>query len=310
MVKPKTLKKGDTVGIVSPATGLDRSHIWRAIRTFESWGLKVKVGKHAYDNYYYLAGTDEARAEDVNEFFADSSINAIFCSQGGYGSPRIVNALDYDMIRKNPKIFIGYSDITALHLAIYKKTGLTTFHGPSATGIYGEYATEYRLKYLYKALFSGEPIGQIKMADPDKYLVKVTKGRAYGKTIGGNLSLICELIGTPYEIDTKGKILFFEEVGSDITDIDSRLTQLLNTGKLQSVAGIVIGECTDCETDVYDKGRSLENLIFERIGNLGIPAIWGLPIGHTHDLATIPIGVNAFLDASKGEFSILETATL
>ncbi|MBL4932790.1 S66 peptidase family protein [Clostridium paridis] len=310
MVKPKTLKKGDTVGIVSPATGVDKSHIWRSIKTFESWGLKVKVGKHAYDNYYYLAGTDDDRAEDLNEFFADTSINAIFCSQGGYGSPRIVNALDYDMIRKNPKIFIGYSDITALHLAIYKKTGLTTFHGPSATGIYGEYATEYRLRYLYKALFSEEPIGQIKMADQDKYLVKVTKGRASGKTIGGNLSLICELIGTPYEIDTKGKMLFFEEVGSDIQDIDSRLTQLLNTGKLQSAAGIIIGECTDCETDVFDKGRSLENLIFDRIGNLGIPAIWGLPIGHTHDLATIPIGVNASLDAAKGEFSILETATI
>lgn len=310
MLKPKTLKKGDTVGIVSPATGVDRSQIWRAVKTFESWGLRVKVGKHAYDNYYYLAGTDEARAEDLNEFFGDSSINAIFCSRGGYGSTRIVNVLDYDMIRKNPKIFIGYSDITALHLAIHKKAGLITFHGPSATGIYGEYATEYRLKYLYKALFSEEPIGQIKMADPDKYLVKITPGLAYGKTIGGNLSLICELLGTPYEIDTKGKILFFEEVGSNITHIDGRLTQLLNTGKLQSAAGIVIGECRDCKTDVYDKGRSLENLIFDRIGNIGIPAIWGLPIGHTHDLATIPIGVNASLDAAKGEFSILETATV
>jgi muramoyltetrapeptide carboxypeptidase len=194
-----------------------------------------------------------------------------------------------------------------LHLAINKLTGLITFHGPNATGIYGEYGTHYRLEYLKKALCNSSPIGEIAM--PNKYIVKIHNGFARGKTIGGNLTLICATLGTPYEIETRGKILFFEEVGSDIQDIDQSLTHLLNAGKLQEAAGIVIGECSACETDVYDAGQSLEELFFDRIAPLKLPTLFGLPLGHTHDLATVPEGVYAELNATDGSFKIVETAT-
>jgi muramoyltetrapeptide carboxypeptidase len=310
MIKPKRLKKGDTIGILSPSTGVaERSDIWQAIDTFEAWGYRVRTGDHAFDRYFYLAGQDGDRVSDLNAFFADDAIDAIFCSQGGFGATRLLKDVRFDIIRDNPKIFIGYSDITALHLAINKLTGLITFHGPSATGIYGESGTTYRLEHLKKALCSSSPIGEIKMADTNKYLVKIHGGSAWGKTIGGNLTLICATLGTPYEIETTGKILFFEEVGSDIQDIDQSLTHLLNAGKLQEAAGIVIGECSACNTDVYDGGQSLEELFFDRIAPLKIPTLYGFPLGHTNDLATIPVGVNAVLNATDGNFKIIETAT-
>lgn len=315
MIKPKRLEKGDTIAVVSPSSGLwKRSELWRGIEALEGWGFKVKVGANAYNSYFYLAGTDRERAEDLMAAFRDDGVDAVFCSQGGYGAARILRYIDFEVIRKNPKIFLGFSDITSLHLAFHKAAGLVTFHGPSVTGLDAGTLTDYRRDSLIKAVCGEEPVGEIRMADPDKYLLKVTPGEAQGPVVGGNLSLVCATLGTPYEIDTEGKILFIEELDTEPWIMDHMLVHLLNAGKLQAAAGIVIGECSGCEPRKLDPGfftqRSLEDIIFELLEPLGIPTIYGLPIGHTDDLATIPLGVSGYLNASLGVFKIEETATV
>lgn len=315
IVKAKRLRKGGTIGIVSPSSGLwTRSELWKAIEEIESWGYKVKTGKYAYRNHYYLAGTDLQRAEDLMEFFKDETVDAIFCSQGGYGAARILKYLDFDVIRRNPKIFMGYSDITSLHMAIHRLTGLVTFHGPSASSAGTEHMTEYRYSQMMKALSEDRPIGKIEMADKGKYLVKVTGGKAEGILTGGNLTLLCATLGTPYEIETRDRILFIEDLDTEPWIMDHMFTHMLNAGKFQEARAIVIGECSGCEPNKYEPGFpnqcSLEDVIFDLLQPLGIPLIYGLPIGHTKDLATLPIGVAARVDADAGSFEIIETATV
>lgn len=315
-IKPERLKCGDTVGIISPSSGIfKRSELWRGIETLERMGFKVKVGKNAYKNNYYLAGTDQERANDLNDMFLDDSVDAIFCSQGGYGAGRILNLIDYEAIKENPKIMLGFSDITALHLAIRKKTNLVTFHGPSTAGFYGEFFTPFKEEMLKKALMQQEPIGNIPVSgEKDSYIVKIAKGKATGETVGGNLTLICSSLGTPYEIETKNKILFIEDVDVEPWIFDHMLTHLLNASKLKEVKGIVVGECSNCEPLEYKAGFecqcSLEDVLFDRLGNLGVPVLAGIPIGHIKDNCTIPLGVKATLDATIGKFSIDESGTI
>ncbi|MBU2511840.1 LD-carboxypeptidase [bacterium] len=315
MIKPKQLKKGDTIGIVSPASGLwERSALWSAIEFFENCGYQVKLAKNVYKNTFYFAGSDEERAEGVRSMFEDDSVDAIFCTQGGYGSARIWKLIDFEMIKSNPKIFLGYSDITALHLAIQKMTGLVTFHGPDLLDFSNQERTPYKYDGLMKALTFDEPVGTIKMSQSNKYLVKIVPGRVTGPVIGGNISLICGTMGTPYEIDTRGKILFIEDLDVEPWIMDHFLTHMLNAGKFHDAIGVVIGECVNCDPKKLYPGfynqRSLENVIFEIFEPLGKPTILGLPIGHTKDIATIPLGVQCELDATKGEFRIIEKGVI
>jgi muramoyltetrapeptide carboxypeptidase len=313
-IKPARLKKGDTIGIVAPASPLyNKSDLVRGIRTLEEWGFQVIVGEHVNARYEYLAGTDEQRAQDVNSMFKDDRVDAIFVTQGGYGSSRILRYIDFDAIKQNPKIFIGYSDITAIHLAIQKLTGLVSFHGPGMAGFNPEELTKYRKNQLFKALLSNESIGEIELADKKKWINIINQGEARGEMVGGNLTLICSTLGTPYEIETEGKILFFEELDTEPWVMDHMLSHLLNAGKLQKAAGIVVGECKDCEPYKHNPGFpvtfSLEDILEEYIKPLQIPAIYGLPLGHTKDLATIPLGVQGFLDATNGKLIIEECGT-
>jgi muramoyltetrapeptide carboxypeptidase len=313
-IKPARLKKGDTIGIVAPASPLyNKSDLVRGIKTLEEWGYKVIVGEHVNARNEYLAGTDEQRASDINSMFENDQVDAIFVTQGGYGSARLLRHINFDLIKKNPKIFIGYSDITAIHLAIQKLTGLVTFHGPGMAGFNPEELSDYRKNQLFKALLMEEPIGEIELADKKKWINIINPGEARGEMVGGNLSLICSSLGTPYEIETEGKILFFEELDTEPWVIDHMLSHLINAGKLQKAAGIVIGECKDCVPYTHHPGFpvtfSLEDLLEEYIKPLNIPAIYGLPLGHTKDLATIPLGVQGFLDATNGKLIIEECAT-
>ncbi len=315
LIKPGRLKEGDTIGIVSPSSGIwKRSDMLRSIEEIESWGFKVKIGENAYNSRNYLAGNDQDRANDLMEFFTDDDIDAIFCSQGGYGAARILRYLDFDAIKSNPKIFIGYSDITSLHLAINKFSGLVTFHGPCALSAGTEDMTPYRFDSMMKALKSDKPVGQIKMSSNKKYLLKINGGKVEAPVIGGNLTLICSSLGTPYEIETEGKILFLEELDTEPWFIDHMLTHLINSGKLQQSVGIVVGECLNCEPLKYDPGFpnqcSLEDIIYDLLQPLGLPMLYGLPLGHTKDLATIPLGVAGTIDADKGVFEINEVATV
>jgi muramoyltetrapeptide carboxypeptidase len=287
--------------------------LWRGVEALESWGFHVKVGPHALRDHFWLAGTDEERASDLISLFDDPGVDAIFASQGGIGSARLLRLLDFTVIRRNPKIFLGFSDITALHLAIRKETGLVTFHGGSVAGFDPETMTAYKKEHLLRAVMGSEPIGVIGMADPNKYLLKINPGQVRAPVVGGNLTLVCATLGTPWEIDTSGCILFLEELETEPWMMDHMLTQLLNAGKLHAAQGFLIGECLDCEPRKLDPGFfnqcSLEDLLFEQLAPLGKPLLYGLPLGHTKDRATIPLGVAATLDTAEGFFRIDEVAT-
>lgn len=315
MLKAKKLNKGDTIGLICPSSGFwERSRLWSAIEQIENWGYKVKTGKYVESRNTYFAGTDEQRAEDLMNMFCDDSVDAIMCCHGGYGAARLWRHMDFDAIKSNPKIFVGYSDVTALHLAIHKKTNLVTFHGPGSSRFSVGHHSDYNLDYLMRAIASNQPIGKIEMANKDSYLLKIAPGEATGEIIGGNLSLICSTIGTPYEIDTKGKILVLEDLDIEPWVMDHLITHLYNCNKLQEAAGIVIGECVDCEprgiNPGFVDGRSLEEVLLDILSPLGIPVISGLPLGHTRDLATLPMGIRAYLNGNTGEFRVDEVATL
>ncbi|MBN2051163.1 MAG: LD-carboxypeptidase [Spirochaetales bacterium] len=314
-IKPKRLEKGQTIGVVSPASpSFYKSEIVRGISTLKEWGFNVVTSDNLSRRYAYLAGPDKARAGDLNEMFSREDIDAIFVTQGGYGSARLLRYLDFDIIRENPKIFIGFSDITSIHLAILKKTGLVTFHGPGMSRFNTQDLTPYTEEQLFKALSSPDPIGEIVPADETKWINIFRGGKARGELVGGNLSLICASLGTPYEIDTAGKIFFFEELETEPWLIDHMLTHLLNAGKLQEAAGIVVGECKNCEPSKLNPGFhvtfSLEDVLEDFLTPLGVPVIFGLPLGHTRDLATVPLGVEACIDGDEGSLFIEECATV
>lgn len=312
-MKPKMLHPGDTIGVISPASpSYRKSEVTRGLETLKKWGYKVRLSKNLNKRKGFVAGTDEERAEDFNDMFRRKDVDAVFVTQGGYGSARMLKYLDFEIIRENPKIFIGFSDITSLHLAILKKTGLITFHGPGVSRYNPEDLSEYTKKYLFKALAHPEPMEAIPLADDKKYVDTIYPGKAEGILTGGNLTLVCATLGTPYEIDTEGKILFLEELETEPWIMDHMLTHLANAGKLQAATGIVVGECLNCKPRQHNPGYyvdlSTEDILHEHLKPLKIPTIYGLPIGHTRDMATLPMGVKARLNADNKQFTIIESA--
>jgi muramoyltetrapeptide carboxypeptidase len=298
----KPLKPGDTVGLITPSSYVsDPDELAFAKQFCEFFGLKWKMGKNVGQRYGYLAGTAAQRVKDLNAMFADPAIAGIFCIRGGYGSAQMLEGLDYDSIKRNPKVFLGYSDITALHTAIGKKTGLVTFHGPVSLS----HLTEWSQQHLRSAIFETKPIGAVKNPpEPNPLraghtMRTVHSGNARGPLTGGNLTLLTTTLGTPYEVDTTGKILLMEDIGEDIYRIDRMFTQMKLAGKLKAAAGIVVGECKDCPPPGHDSAYSLGEVIDYLLGDLGIPVLYGLSFGHTIDQVTLPLGVMASLDADK-----------
>jgi len=316
-ILPPKLQKGDTVGLITPASGaFESSAVRKGQQNLESLGYKVKLGKHIRDRYGYLAGSDEARADDLHRMFKNDNIKAIFALRGGYGTMRILDLIDYDLIKHHPKILIGYSDITALHLAIHSATGLVTFHGPVALSRFSKYTQDY----FYNIVSSATPIGAIKHPEPENELIPTAHfsaihgGKAQGRLIGGNLTLMTHLLGTPYEFDTQNKIIFIEEVGEEPYSIDRMLTQLLLAGKLQSAAGIIIDSCSKCGPRDYKPAfsstLSVEDVFEDRLKHLDIPIVFGFSIGHIADKPTLPLGIKATLDADRYELVFDEAAVL
>lgn len=306
LLKPPVLKAGDTVGLITPSTYVnDPDQIATAERTVQYFGLKMKMGRNVRKQTGYVGGTIAERVSDLHDMFRDPEVKAVFTIRGGYGSGQLLDNIDYDLIRRNPKIFIGYSDITAMHLAIHQKTGLVTFHGPVTLSKF----TGYTQEHFRKALFDAKPIGTVTnppSSDPLRpahSLRTVKPGKARGRLIGGNLSLIASLMGTPYEIDTRGKILFIEDVDEQPYSIDRMLTQLRLAGKLRNAAGIIFGECLDCKPRDYkpsfNSTFSLGQVVDNILGELNIPVLSGLTIGHTEDQLTLPLGMMAALDADR-----------
>jgi muramoyltetrapeptide carboxypeptidase len=315
MKKAKKLEIGDTIGVISPSSPSEKkSDVVRAAETFESYGYKVVLSKNLNKSKGFTAGTEEERADDLREMFRRDDIDAVFVTQGGYGSAQLIRHIDFDLIAHNPKIFTGYSDITSLHLAIMKFSEVVTFHSPGFSRFNSEDLTDYTRESFFKTLTQTEPIGEIKMADPKKWVNRINPGVAEGIITGGNLTLICATLGTPYEIDVRGKILFFEDLDTEPWIFDHNLSHLRNAGKFAQAAGIVVGECKNCVPFLYNPGyyvdTSLEDVLDYYIKPLGIPAIYGLPMGHTDDLATVPLGVAAKLDADNKKLEILESGVI
>jgi len=314
VLRPGRLRKGMTVGLVSPASNVaEDEDIAFAMDVVRSLGFEVKPARHLYQRTQYLAGTDQQRADDLNAMFADNEVDAIFCLRGGYGSSRLLPLLDYEVIAANPKVLMGYSDITALHCAISQRTGLVTFHGPIA----GDNFTEYSYAQFRQTLMNGKA-GQHLAAPPpfedpgpgrvekENRLTVLHPGAAEGPLLGGNLSLVSHLMGTPWEPDFSGRILFLEDVHEAPYRVDRMLTQLRLAGALDRVAGIAFGKFTEAETS--NNSFSMEQVLRERTAGLGVPVIRGLMIGHVEDQAVIPVGATARLDAASATLTLLEPA--
>lgn len=316
IVRPRALRPGDTVGLITPSTYVtdpDRLELVR--RTIDYLGLKAKWGANVGKREGYLGGSIQARIDDLHAAFADPGIKAIFCVRGGYGSAMLLDRIDFPLIRRNPKIFVGYSDITALHLGIHQQTGLVTFHGPVTLSRF----SDYTLDCFKRALFEPKPLGVLgnpaekNQLRPNHLTRVIRPGKATGPLTGGNLTLISTTMGTPWEIDTAGKILFIEGVDEQPYSMDRMLTQLRLAGKFRDVKGLIIGECAGCVPRDYkpsfESTFSLGEVLDNILGDLKVPVLTGMTIGHTEDQLTLPLGVSATLDTAAATLTIEEAAT-
>lgn len=313
IVKPGRLKSGDTVGLIAPAGFIKEEERDESIKNLQSIGFKVECGKHLLDKHGYLAGKDENRADDVNQMFADKKIDGIVCARGGYGCNRILPLLDYKIIKENPKVLVGYSDITSLVCGIYSKTGLIGFHGPVGISTFNDYSVKIfnnvlinpKNKYCF-------PEPEDTSDKPELKLFSVTKGKAKGRLIGGNLSVIASLIGTEYDVDTTDKIIFLEDVSEEPYRIDRMLTQMILAGKFKKAAGVALGVFSKCEPKPDQSGITnsfnMLEVIADRLSGLNIPVVYGFSFGHIVNKFTIPCGVLAELDANNKKLTLLESA--
>lgn len=302
MIYPRKLNKGDTIGIIAPSSpyrALCKESLNYELdnikKTIENFGYKVKMGSTCYLSYKgYLAGTDEDRVKDIEIMFEDKTIDAILCLKGGYGTPRILDKINYDIIKNNPKIFIGYSDITALHIAFNQICNLVTFHGIMAATVSNW--DEFTYNSFMDILDMKE---NLELKNPeDEELYTLVKGSANGIIIGGNLSLIASTIGTSYEINVKDKILFIEEIGESIYKIDRMLTQLELAGKFNDCKGIIFGDFEDCNKE-REEDYDLYDLLLNKIKKYNKPCIYNLQSGHCKPMISMPLGVNCELDATN-----------
>lgn len=311
--KPKKLQLGDTIGLVAPGFAIKPEALQLAIETLQKMGFKTYHTERIQGNYGYFSDTDEERAKDVNEMFANPDVDAILCARGGYGCTRILDLLDYDIIRSNPKILIGFSDITALINAIYSRTGLVCFHGPVGTTLDDEYSQSYMKKVLMEPK-EVLPIKNAILKDPKQYRSSeyyrytITTGAAEGELIGGSLSLVVAMIGTPFEIDFTDKLVFLEDVEEAPYRMDRMLTQLTQIDSFLKAKGIIFGVCKGCDRKRTTDNFTLREVIMDRISPLGIPAVYGMSFGHVPQNFTLPIGIKAHFNASKKQLRLLETA--
>lgn len=313
VIKPSRLKRGDTIALVAPSSGVSDQEYERAMQNFADLGLKVKVGKYVRAVNGFLAGTDEQRIEDLHWAFGLKEAAAVWCIRGGYGLTRILPRLDYELIRRNPKLVIGFSDITALLVAIHQRTGLVTVHGPVGTSNYTEYTRGNATAVLMDAAAPHKISSAPDNAAKGTLLYTTTvvaKGKARGRLVGGNLSLLTAMAGTPFGLkDVKGKILFLEDVGERPYRIDRMLVQLRQSVKLEDAAGIALGIFDRCDAP-DDKSQTVVDVVRDQLGGLGVPVIYGLSFGHIRDLFTLPLGVEAELDTETATLTLLESAVV
>lgn len=307
VIKPNHLRKGDLIGFISPASSPDNlEKINEGVKYFERLGYRVIVGKNVGKYRGYLAGKDEERVEDLHSMFNNKDVKAIFCVRGGYGSIRLIDKIDFNLIKRNPKIFVGYSDITTLQLAIFRKTGLVTFSGPMAAVDFAGEVNPFTEEVFWRMVTSTKPFGKLKNPENER-ICCLNKGEAKGVLLGGNLSLITSLIGTPFMPDFTKAILFMEEVDEKPYRIDRMFAQLKLNKILDKASGIILCNFTNCEeTDPDKKSLSLNDVIGDYFEQLKKPVVYNLAYGHINPKNTIPIGVKASIDCRKCSIEILE----
>ena len=293
--KGKILGIGSCIGIIAPATACADFDCTPGIELLHQWGYKTKISKTLKTNEGYLAGSDKLRASELNKFFADDEVDAILCFGGGYGCTRILDLLDYDLIRKHPKLLIGFSDVTALHTAIGQNSRLVTIHGPMLKTL-SRKPTQYTISSFCRGLRMSVPLGAFPL--PKKHdLESFYPGRAFGKLIGGNLSVITSLCGTPYELKGENSILFLEDIGEDAYAIDRMLRQLWQNGLLKDIKGLIFGNFSHCQPNKQEPYEFTVKEVLEQYANLAkVPTIYNFPAGHERTNAFLPLGVNATIN--------------
>jgi muramoyltetrapeptide carboxypeptidase len=309
----KPLPRGGTIGVAAPASPYDaRSEVLRGVEWWESQGYRLKLAEGVYARDDYVAGDAEQRAADLNALFADPEVDVVQALQGGYGSAQTIPFLDFDVIAANPKPLVGFSDITALHVAIARRTGLPTIYGNGLAGVGDPATTGFTRDRLLRVL-TGDATGPVPPNPDDPYLRTIRGGTVSAPLRGGCLWLILQTMGTPWEIDLDGAIFFFEDYKAPPYYVDGMLTQLRHAGKLDNLAGVVVGEMKDCdwgdlrEASDWARSRSIEDVLEEHLDPLGVPVLFGQPLGHGKHLAALPLGVRYTLDADSRSLTVDES---
>ncbi len=307
--KPPRLKRGDLIGVIAPASAPSSTEkVEKGVLYLESLGYRVRVGKNATRVHGFFAGTDEERAADLNDMLNDSSVKAIFAVRGGYGTPRLLRHVDYAAARQQPKIIVGYSDLTSLQLALLKKCGLVTFSGPMVGVEMWDSIDPYTEEHFWRILTSNKKIGPL-VNPPDEPLRPLRKGRASGRVIGGNLALFLANYGTPFFPDVKGAILVLEDVDEAPHRVDRMIIQLVNSGLTTKISAIVLGKFTECEPSDTSSPHFTVDQVLDGISDLiPVPVVRNFQYGHIPKKLTVPFGVRARLDVEKRRFEILEGA--
>ncbi|HLK45713.1 MAG TPA: LD-carboxypeptidase, partial [Acidimicrobiales bacterium] len=310
----RPLRTGGTIGVAAPASPYDmRSELERGVEWWESRGYRVRLapGVHARDDY--VAGDPRRRADDLHALFADPEVDVVQSLQGGFGSSEIVPFLDFELLREHPKPFVGYSDITSLHVPIRQRSGFATFYGYGLVGMGAPETTAFSRDRLLQVL-RGDVVGNVPRDPDDPYVRAIAPGRATGPLVGGCLWLLLQTLGTPWELETDGAILFFEDTDAPPYYVDGQLTQLRHAGKLDGLLGVVVGDMHRCDygdlpRDVSDwrASRSIEDVLDTHLAGLGVPVLYKLPLGHGKHLASIPLGVRVTLDADARTLSVDES---
>jgi muramoyltetrapeptide carboxypeptidase len=315
VLRPARLKPGDTIGLISPSRATyERGRFTVAIENLQTLGFKVKEGRHLRARNGHFAGTDAQRAEDLNTMFADPEVNGIVAMTGGSGATRILSLLDYELIRRQPKCLVGYSDVTALLNGIHARTGLVCFHGPMGASEWNDFS----VGYFRRVLMEAAPVQFSNPAEKGSGLVQslsgrtqtVRGGRARGKLLGSNLSVLTTLLGTPYAPDFRGSILFLEDVNEYIYRVDRMLAHLRLAGVLDHLAGVVLGQFTDCKPGDDYGTLPLDDVFDDYFRPLNIPVFSGSMFGHVKLKFTLPLGLDAEMDADRGSITLLQPAVV
>ncbi len=313
LIKPKRLTEGDTIALVTPGSYITEKEKEESISNIRSLGFKVTYSDRLMQKNGYFSATDEERAADLNEMFERVDVQGIMCARGGYGSARILPYLNYELISKNPKPFIGFSDVTAVHFALYKKSRLSSFHGPVSISTFSSFSIKSFEEVLVNPTFELQMENSLSDNNYNPYgVTTIAEGKAEGELVGGNLSIVASLIGTEYDIDFSGRIVFLEEFLEEPYRVDRMFTQMIQAGKFKNVAGVALGVFKLCEpkksNPSFNGSFSLMEVLRDRLGSMGIPVVYGLSFGHVVDKIVLPFGVKAQLDGETQQLKLLETA--